>query len=142
MVFTRFFVLLLGFIMTGVFAVSDSREPSPHPPGGLTPEQVPQFVMIGFDDNPQVEPMSWIIDHAAELKNPAGAGQTDTADGKPVRFAFLREDTDTAKLAGCLVGAVFGIRVMSRTQETSEKIGSVAAATLESLLAPWEQVAA
>ncbi|GAB5558810.1 MAG: TetR/AcrR family transcriptional regulator [Synoicihabitans sp.] len=54
----------------------------------------------------------------------------------------LRQETDVAQLAGCLVGAIFGIRVMSRAQETSAKIESIASATFESLMAPWEQVAA
>lgn len=37
------------------------------------------FVMVGFDDNPEVEPMQWITDFALDLRNP---------DGSPVRFAF------------------------------------------------------
>ncbi len=44
--------------------------------------------MLGFDDNPDVEPMTWIVDHATALTNPAGAGQAATFDGAPVRFAF------------------------------------------------------
>ena len=58
------------------------------------------------------------------------------------RVGELREDTDTARLAGCLMGAMFGFRVMSRAREDSAKIRSVAAASFESLVSPWQQVAA
>lgn len=54
----------------------------------------------------------------------------------------LRDETDVAKLSGCLVGAIFGLRVMSRAQEESAKIESIAAATLDSLLMPWLPAAA
>lgn len=53
----------------------------------------------------------------------------------------LSEDTDTAKLAGCLTGTMFGFRVMSRAQEDPDKIREVAAATFNSLVTPWQQVA-
>ena len=54
----------------------------------------------------------------------------------------LSADTDTAQLAACLMGSLFGFRVMSRAQEGSEKIRSVAAMTFDSLISPWQQVAA
>ncbi|GAB5558817.1 MAG: polysaccharide deacetylase family protein [Synoicihabitans sp.] len=73
--------------------------PSDQPPGGLSPHKVPMFIMIGFDDNPHVEPMSWILDYALELKNPAGVGQHETFDGKPVRFAFYSNGTYLDKSA-------------------------------------------
>lgn len=69
-------------------ALADSRAPSPLPPADLAVAEVPQFVMIGFDDNPDVAPLRWILDHAADLTNPAGRGQAATFDGSPVRFAF------------------------------------------------------
>ena len=59
--------------------VADQRNPSAQPPGGLSLSEVPMFVMVGFDDNPEVEPMQWITDFALHLRNP---------DGSPVRFAF------------------------------------------------------
>lgn len=46
------------------------------------------FVMIGFDDNPEVDPMTWIVDHMKDLRNPAGTGQAATFDGEPARAAF------------------------------------------------------
>jgi len=69
-------------------AQPDSLAPSALPPAGLAVEEVPQFIMIGWDDNPDVEPMQWIVNHVAEMKNPAGSGQPGTFDGTPVRFAF------------------------------------------------------
>lgn len=72
---------------------ADQLAPSPAPPGGLSPAEVPQFVMIGFDDNPAVEPMQWILDHALNLRNPAGGADAATFDGSPVRFAFYSNGT-------------------------------------------------
>lgn len=54
----------------------------------------------------------------------------------------LREDTDTAQLAGCVMSSMFGLRIMSRANEGSDKIRSIAAASFESLIAPWQRVAA
>lgn len=54
----------------------------------------------------------------------------------------LRADTDTAQLAACLMGSVFGFRVMSRAQVGPEKIQIVASTMFDSLISPWQQVAA
>jgi peptidoglycan/xylan/chitin deacetylase (PgdA/CDA1 family) len=69
-------------------SAADHLAPSAQPPAGLAAEEVPMFVMIGFDDNPNIDPMNWIVDYAADLTNPAGHGQSATFDGAPVRFAF------------------------------------------------------
>lgn len=66
----------------------DVMIPSQNPPIGLAVEAVPQFVMIGFDDNPQVDPLEWIIGFLADRRNPAGTGQAATFDGVPARAAF------------------------------------------------------
>ena len=69
-------------------AETTMRLPSPEPPGNLAINEVPMFVMIGFDDNPDIAPMRWILDFLAEKTNPAGLGQAATFDGAPVRVAF------------------------------------------------------
>jgi peptidoglycan/xylan/chitin deacetylase (PgdA/CDA1 family) len=50
--------------------------------------EVPQFIMLGFDDNPEVEPMEWIIGFLEDKRNPSGSGNAATFDGTPVRAAF------------------------------------------------------
>ncbi len=80
--------LLAVSVVTTSYATSDHRPASDLPPGGLAATQVPQFVMIGFDDNPNLEPMEWILDFLAEKRNPAGLGQAATFDNAPVRGAF------------------------------------------------------
>lgn len=67
---------------------SDQLAPSAQPPSNLEISEVPMFVMIGFDDNPDVEPMTWIVDYLAEKTNPVGSGQAATFDGAPTRVAF------------------------------------------------------
>lgn len=70
-------------------AAADNLPASDQPPGGLAPAQVPQFVLLGFDDNPQTEPMAWFVDHVKALRNPAGRGAGVTFDGALVRAIFF-----------------------------------------------------
>jgi len=78
---------LLFFPAIGMMS-PDNRAPSTQPPGDLAIADVPMFVMIGFDDNPDVEPMTWILDYLAEKTNPIGSGQVAAFDGSPTRVAF------------------------------------------------------
>jgi peptidoglycan/xylan/chitin deacetylase (PgdA/CDA1 family) len=80
---------LLFTLMTIQSLAADSRPASERPPGGLAANQVPQFVLFGFDDNPATEPMTWFVDHAKGLRNPAGRGAAATFDGAPVRAIFF-----------------------------------------------------
>ncbi|MDQ5981083.1 MAG: hypothetical protein QG602_4061 [Verrucomicrobiota bacterium] len=59
---------------------ADKLAPAPQPPGGLAVAQAPQFILLGFDDNPQTEPMTWFVDL---LKDKRDAG------GHPVRAIFF-----------------------------------------------------
>jgi TetR/AcrR family transcriptional repressor of nem operon len=49
----------------------------------------------------------------------------------------IKPKTDTARLAACLMGSVFGFRVMSRAQEDAAKIHDVASTMYDSLVSPW-----
>lgn len=51
----------------------DRMDPSQLPPAGLAVESVPQFIVLTFDDNPDIEPMSWMMDVARDRKNPDGS---------------------------------------------------------------------
>lgn len=68
--------------------LSDAVPPSPMPPRGLLPIQVPQFVVLGCDDNPDAESMQWLIDFLASRRNPTGSGSAATFDGTPARVSF------------------------------------------------------
>lgn len=61
-------------------AAADFLAPSPRPPGGLAVERVPQFVLLGFDDNPDAAAMTWFVDFLRDQRN---------ADGTPVRAIFF-----------------------------------------------------
>ena len=87
--------LLAPLFMASLTAASaaDRLAPSTQPPAGLTAAQVPQFVLLGFDDNPDVDPMTWFVDHLATRRQ---------ADGTPVRAIFYsngRYWTDPALVA-------------------------------------------
>jgi len=80
--------MLLALMITPMFAAK-THPASNQPPGGLSVPDVPQFVMLGFDDNPDVEPMVWFTHFLESRRNPAGAGNSSTFDGAPVRAAFF-----------------------------------------------------
>lgn len=67
---------------------TDLMEPSQDPPGGLRPEQVPQYVSLGFDDNGVGENIDWLLGELSSRRNPPGRGQKDTFDGTPLEVAF------------------------------------------------------
>ncbi len=48
-------------------------EPCQLPPAGLPIESVPQFIVLTFDDNPEPEPMEWIMNAAKNRRNPDGS---------------------------------------------------------------------
>jgi hypothetical protein len=50
------------------------------PPGGQKPENVPQFVSFGFDDDSYGDSVEWMLNFLKPLKN---------SDGTPVRVSFF-----------------------------------------------------
>ncbi len=101
--FLVFFFLLI--FANNILFSQDYQPPSSNPPGGLTPEEVPMFVSIGWDDNshagfsyPGVEGQAihWVRDFAMALVNPAGAGNDNTYDGTPVRYSFFNNTVYTS----------------------------------------------
>ncbi|MEE9383023.1 MAG: hypothetical protein V3V08_06370 [Nannocystaceae bacterium] len=74
-------------------------EPSFAPPGGLTASQVPQFIVFGFDDNRFEDGMEWVLDTFAEYRNPEGAGNARTYDGRRARVSFYYT-TDSLEMDG------------------------------------------
>lgn len=84
----RHLPLLLMSLVTPLTA-ADHRPASDQPPGVLGVTQAPQFVLLGFDDNPQTEPMTWFVDYLKPLRNPAGRSAAATFDGGPVRAIFF-----------------------------------------------------
>lgn len=68
---------------------ADRQAPSSAPPAGLKAAEVPQFIFLSFDDNPNPEAIAWLLDLIATRRNPAGSGQSATFDGAPVRAALF-----------------------------------------------------
>lgn len=85
---TRLFLAsLASFLATAAFA--DRLAPAAQPPGGLAPAQVPQFILLGYDDNQSVEPMTWFVEQLDRRRNPRGTGNAATFDGAPVRMIYF-----------------------------------------------------
>ena len=84
-------MLMVPLCMLSLAAASaaDRLAPAAQPPAGLAPAQVPQFVLLGFDDNPVGERVDWVVKHLDAKRNPAGAGKAATFDGAPVRTIFF-----------------------------------------------------
>jgi hypothetical protein len=74
---------------TEELAVCDFMKPSFRPPGGLSPAEVPQFIVIGIDDNRYVDGMEFVLDQLEARHNPAGSGNPRTYDGRPLRASFF-----------------------------------------------------
>ncbi len=72
----------------GPWTGNDDVAPSKNPPGGLRPDQVPLFVALGFDDNPDDEAVRWVMSVLSARKNPAGTGKAATHDGSLPRATF------------------------------------------------------
>jgi hypothetical protein len=66
----------------------DFMAPSFKPPGGLSPAQVPQFIVLGVDDNRYVDGLDWLLDEFESRHNPAGHGNARTHDGAPITASF------------------------------------------------------
>lgn len=67
----------------------DNVPPSTDPPGGLDPENVPQFVNWGFDDNYGTGGIQFILDYFKDKTNPVGPNNNPlTYDGTPARVVF------------------------------------------------------
>jgi hypothetical protein len=86
--------LALAFAMAGQALATkpahaaDLLDASYSPPGGLSVEEAPQFVVLGFDDNRYIDGMQWVMDLLEGKKNPAGKGNPSTFDGQPIKAAF------------------------------------------------------
>lgn len=68
----------------------EKLKPSQNPPGGLKPEEVPQFVAIGFDDNEQIPELQWISELSKKIKN---------SDGSNLSFSFYNNGKYTNALS-------------------------------------------
>ena len=62
--------------------------PSQSPPGGLEPDNVPQFIVFGFDDQIVPSAFRWVYKMFSGRTNPAGTGQEATYDGTQTTASF------------------------------------------------------
>jgi hypothetical protein len=72
----------------GAWTGKDNVPASQSPPGNLPIDQVPLFVSLGFDDNPEPEGVNWAVGAFSALKNPPGTGNAATYDGTTARATF------------------------------------------------------
>ncbi len=74
--------------LISLVVIVGANPPSADPPGGLQPDEVPQFIVLGFDDNTSAEGMQWILDYLQTKTNPQGSGNEATFDGSDVLASF------------------------------------------------------
>ncbi len=67
----------------------DNRPASQEPPGGLAPSQVPQFVVLGFDDNYNQKGMQWVNSFMSGKKILSVQEMRPHMMGSPFTFLFI-----------------------------------------------------
>ncbi len=86
---------VIGIAFTDVFAIggdydySYDVDPSRDPPGGLSSSEVPQFVVIGSDDNASEAGIKWLLDYMEGKKNPKSSSNNPlTFDSEQITVSF------------------------------------------------------
>ncbi len=80
-------VLATTLSLSFMLAAAEQLPYSQLPPGGLSVNNVPQFVVIGADDCGDSETIRWMLNYLKEKKNPAGTGKL-SFDSDQLRMAF------------------------------------------------------
>ncbi|MBI2577964.1 MAG: metallophosphoesterase [Candidatus Wildermuthbacteria bacterium] len=75
-------------MVTGATVAEDVLPPSATAPGGLVVGQVPQFVLLGSDDNNRAGGVEFFINAMKNRLNPVGTGNPGTFDGAPALMSF------------------------------------------------------
>jgi peptidoglycan/xylan/chitin deacetylase (PgdA/CDA1 family) len=87
--FSRFFWVAAGAIgLFSMYAFGMDFPYSSTPPGSLGANNVPQFVVLGSDDNTIDSGVAWITNYIKNKTNPAGRSQAATFDATPVHMDF------------------------------------------------------
>ncbi|MBN1983516.1 MAG: polysaccharide deacetylase family protein [Chitinivibrionales bacterium] len=82
-----FYIIFLGVVFQTAYSY-DNVPPSQKPPKNLASDNVPQFVVLGFDDQMTQEGMKAVVNAFNGRTNPGGKGQASTFDGTPARATF------------------------------------------------------
>jgi hypothetical protein len=82
------FLLIAIFLTTCAHHYKFPIQQMRMPPGGLNPDRVPQFVVIGNDDVGYAEGIQYLTNLYASHWNPTGLGNDLTFDGKPLHYSF------------------------------------------------------
>lgn len=81
-------ILLILIWVTTFGGVRDNVPFSYDPPEGLKPDNVPLFILLGWDDCMYPDGMKWVLDTLLNKQNPAGNNNPKTFDGTPLHAAF------------------------------------------------------
>jgi hypothetical protein len=82
------FLQATGALSLGGYSYTDNVPPSQNPPASFSPSQVPQFVVLGFDDNKYQDGVEWAAGLLRNRINPKGSGNPATYDSMPARAGF------------------------------------------------------
>jgi peptidoglycan/xylan/chitin deacetylase (PgdA/CDA1 family) len=96
------FIALFACMTILPLRAADNVPASFSPPGGLSPDSCPQFIVIGWDDNTYADGIEWFLSTFKDYKNPAGTGNPATHDGEPLGMSFYfigNADANAAVLA-------------------------------------------
>lgn len=80
-------LVLVTFLFRGVLS-QDNVPYSYDPPAELEVDNVPLFIVMGFDDCMYPDGMAWTLDTLLNRKNPEGNNNAGTFDGTPLYASF------------------------------------------------------
>ncbi len=126
------FAAMFGFVAS----VSAVNVPiSQSPPGGLTRSQVPQFIVLGSDDNTSGTGLKWIVDFISGKTNPGTAGGANF-EGRQIDMSFymigtaLNDDSVVTQLQRAIgLGCEVGNHTMNHSSAVAMNIAGTAVDT-------------
>ena len=84
----RINILLTILLVALSIRAQDTLTRSFAPPESLDISEVPQLIVLGFDDNLYIDGMNWVLDLLDGKTNPVGINNPKTFDGDPIKATF------------------------------------------------------
>ncbi|MBN1983343.1 MAG: polysaccharide deacetylase family protein [Chitinivibrionales bacterium] len=81
-------VVVMAIACSRAISSKDNQPFSFDPPGKLAVDSVPQFIVLGFDDNCYADGMEWVLNTLQNAKNPQGTDNPETFDNRPIKTSF------------------------------------------------------
>ncbi|MBN1981534.1 MAG: polysaccharide deacetylase family protein [Chitinivibrionales bacterium] len=115
---------LIVLFYLGGFAL-DNVPYSFDPPGGLKADNVPLFIVMGYDDCMYPDGMQWVLDTLMNRTNPKGNNNPATFDGQSIKGSFYVNScyaTDSEAVKTWKLALSRGHEIANHTHDHDEKL--------------------